>query len=102
MARRRYGRRRHSSHRSKRIPLGATIGAALAAYTAYRCWADNKASYTNIRNSFMLRLTGYDVVKKSWTASEAYIPLSLGAGVAVSAIGSKMKLNKYLPRPIAF
>jgi len=50
----------------------------------------------------MLRLTGYDVVKKTWTASEAYIPLAMGAGVAVSAVGSKLKLNKYLPRPLAF
>jgi hypothetical protein len=64
---------------------------------------DNKAGgLTKIRDSFMIRLTGWNPSTNAWKLSDAHIPISLGAGVAISAVGSKLKLNRYLPKPLAF
>ncbi len=90
-------RRRHSSgRRSHRIHIGAAggaIGAGLLAINAYK--ADPSG------NSVVQVFTGFNPSDGSWHPTQAYGLMALIAGAAISMIGSKLKLNRYIPKPFA-
>jgi len=89
-------RRRHSSgRRSHRIHIGAAggaIGAGLIAYNAYQ--AGGGPAVVNV-------MTGYNPADGSFHPMSATAMMSLIVGAAISMVGSKLKLNRYIPKPFA-
>ena len=89
-------RRRHSSgRRSHRIHIGATggaIGAGLLAYNAYQGAG---------ANGVVTVMTGFNPGDGSFHPMAATGLMSLIAGAAVSMVGAKLHLNRYIPKPFA-
>ena len=85
----------------RRIPLCATAGALLAIYQAYQVAKVSPTGGARWK-SFVANITGYDVTTKTFNPLNMGITLPLAVGVGVSYAASKAKVNKYLPRPLAF
>lgn len=85
----------------KRIPLCATAGALLALYQLVQVAKVAPAGGARWK-SFIANVTGYDVTAKTWNPLNMGIGLPLAVGIGCSYVGSKAKLNRYLPKPIAF
>jgi len=89
-------RRKHSSgHRARRIHLGATggaIGGGLIAYNAYKASGGN---------GVVTAFTGYNPADGSFHPMAAQATMALIVGACISMVGSKLKLNRYIPKPFA-
>ena len=87
----------------RRIPLCATAGALLAINQAYKVYKDNKAAGAGAMwKSMIANMTGYNVTTKTWSALDMGITLPLAVGCGVSYAGSRFKMNRYLPKPLAW
>jgi len=92
MARRRYAKRR-GGHRSKKVPLGATMGLIAPLIPVFTASGTLEGKMNYVVGAY----TGYDMVSKTWSAENmkrGLVPLA--AGVGVSMLASKMKVNRYL------
>ena len=97
MARRRYGKRRHSA--SKKIPIAATLG--LLAPMANDIMKNGFTA--GGLNAVVGHYTGYSMVENTWKAEylmKGLVPAA--AGMMVSAGASKFGLNRRLPKWVPF
>lgn len=98
MARRRYGRRR-GGHRSKSIGIVPTVTTILPSVITFA--SDIKGGFTvqQSANDVVMKLTGFNMGTGKFNPDHATNGMIAIGGIAVTYIGRKLRLNRYVPLP---